>query len=168
MIKRRLRAPFLFWGTVVATIQLCGDDIDGDQLCCTVAQFIAVFRVIAGYAEGRDLLWFGGDFDPAHGPLAQYAGSVALPIGNTGRVLELLESLSIYQLDFGLFAGFSPSSDPVATYEQVSAEGEPGQRIEGSWIEVSAYDDTFIEVTTSQASIVYDFRNRFPAANVIE
>lgn len=151
----------------MGTIQLSGTDIDGDNMCCTVAQLIALFRMIAAYPEGRDLLWYGGDFEPALGPLAPYGGRVALPIGNTGRVLELLGSLSFYQLDFGLFVGVSPSPDPVAMYEEVSAEGEPGQRIEGSWIEVSAYDDTFIEVTTGQTSILDDFRNRFPAANVI-
>lgn len=167
MIERRLRAPFLFWGTVVGTIQLSGRDIDGDDVSCTVAQFIAVFRMIAAYPEGRDLLWYGGDFEPAVGPLARYAGRVALPIGNIGCMLELLGSLGFYQLDFGLFAGFSPSNDPIAVHEEVSAEGEPGQRIKGSLIEVIAYDDTFIEVTTSRAGILDDFRNRFPAANVI-
>ncbi|MCP3383629.1 hypothetical protein NLM31_24990 [Bradyrhizobium sp. CCGUVB4N] len=151
----------------MATIQLSGSDIDGDQHSCTVAQLIAMFRLIAGYPEGRDLLWYAGDFEPALGPLAPYAGPVALPIGNTCRVLELLGSLSFYQLDFGLFAGFSLSSDPVVLHEEVSAEGEPGPRIEGSLIEVIAHDDTFIEVTTSRASILDDLRNRFPAANVI-
>jgi hypothetical protein len=150
----------------MSTIQLRGGDINGDQTSCTVAQLVIVFETLAKYGEVPDLVWYGADMSPSFGRLNPYGRDVPVRIGSIASVIELLRTLSFPQLDFGVFTGRSPSTNPEVLTQHVSAEGAPRKRSADSQIEVVAFDDIFIEITTDRADILQNLRDRFAGAIV--
>lgn len=150
----------------MSTIQLSGSDINGDQTSCTIEQLIIVFEALATYSDKQDLVWHGADMTPAFGDLNPYGTAVPVRIGDVRSVIELLRALSFPQLDFGVFIGRVPTAQLEIPAEKVSAEGPPRKRSTNSQIEVVAFDDTFIEITTDHQDILRNLRDRFAGARV--
>jgi len=145
----------------VSTIEIRGQDIDGDPTSCTIAQFITVFETIARHEDVREHIWYGADMSPSAGDFASYRGEKASRIGSIDQVIELLRAAPFPQLDWGVFVALDASADPGQLEEPMWAEGGLGKRVSSSEIEVVAHDDTFIGVTTDRKDIIQGLNDRF-------
>lgn len=154
----------------MTTIRLSGSDIDGDACSCLVAHFILVFEALDGVVPEADVIWYLGDVEPDMGVLAAYGSAMALPIGNTRRVLELLTTVTFAQLDWGLFAAL-PARGESPLPSKIAIAGEPGEPpgcVPGSLIEVEAVDDTYIEIMSNRPDVMQAIRDRFGGTVVAE
>jgi len=146
----------------VTTIRLTGADINGDSVSCTVEQLLVVLEELGSAGDADTIVWYAADMDPALGELEPYAGPAA-EIGNYAALLALLRGLKFPQIDFGLLIAISETSPGSPVGMVLAADGPSGTRWPNSAIELLAFDDTFIEVTTNREHIVERLRVRFPA-----
>jgi hypothetical protein len=150
----------------MTTIQLTGADIDNGAVSCTVAQFLIVLEVLATCSSVADLIWYGADVSPCLGRLQPFGTSTASKIGQIENVQNLFRSLSFPQIDFGILIA-SRGADTDALPGSFSAEGPPSQRFENSEIEILAFDDAHIEITSNLDDVLRRLLARFPNAKKI-
>jgi hypothetical protein len=155
-------------GGAMTTLQLSGTDIDGDKLSCTVPQFLLILQELAADAGLANLLWYGADMSPSSGKLERFGTQSASRIGTLDDLTGLFRSLSIKQLDFGILVAVTSAESSPPPTTLLSSEGEAGRRFDGSEIELIAYDNTYIEITSDRLDVLQRLVARFPMAKVIK
>jgi hypothetical protein len=152
---------------MTTTIQLKGRDIDGDCVTCTIAQLLLILGELESACGQSSLVWYGDQMDPALGQLSRFGTLSPLKIGAISDVQSLLRSLSYPQIDFGLFIAISADAVAPASDTTLSVQGPSGQRHAGSVIELLAFDDTYVEVTTERDDVVRGLMARFPGGKIL-
>jgi len=151
----------------MTTIQLTGADIDGDPTSCTVAQFLQILHELALCAGTADLVWFGADMSPDLGQLERFQSEFASRIGSLKDVRGLLRSLSFPQIDFGILIAVATEENAPRPKIALYSEGPAGRRYQSSEVELLAFDDSYIEVTTDRSEVLQHLNDRFPKATRI-
>jgi hypothetical protein len=152
----------------MTTLQLSGAAIDGDQSSCTVHQFLLILEELAADARVADLVWYGADISPSPAELEQLGTQSASKIGTLEDLRGLFRSLTIPQLDFGILIAVATEERAPPSNVLLSSDGEAGRRFETSEIELLAFDDTYIEITSDRPELVERLIARFPTAKAID
>jgi len=147
----------------VYLLQLGGDQIDGSEFSCTGTQIAAVLDVLLALPEAADWTWyaaaidvFGPPLEPWHTPRFHVVDAIA----------DLVEGIrSMNQLLDGVVIAMSDSS-ALSEMGDVTADGVPEKLVDGSVLELHAFDTTCIEVYADRADLLERLAHRYNGASV--
>jgi hypothetical protein len=132
------------------------------RVSCTVVQFLRILDKLATCNGTGDLIWFGADMSPNLGPLEKFQSEFASRISSLDDVCGLLRSLSFPQIDFGIFIAVATEENAPGPKHALYSEGPAGRRYHRSEVELLAFDDSYIEITTDRPEVLRHLNEHFP------
>ncbi len=132
--------------------------IEGETISCLGIQFLDILKTLSD--QLKDLYWYGADVE-INGAIPfklKLHGYAAKKIGTLNDLIELC--CHIDQFNSGVF--FAANDDmPQFCEIEISTEDEEFRAINGSILEIRAFDTSYFEIYTEDINIVNALKNRY-------
>lgn len=137
--------------TVVSTITLSGEQINGDRICCTGDQLATVLKGLKPLL--KDEQWFITDIAANH-VFTLARTPTESNVVNIGGIEDLIHfALQIDQFLSGIFLAV-PSHLHPNWNRSFDTEGEPTNDLGDAILEIRAFDTSYFELHTSTPQLL--------------
>lgn len=149
--------------TVVSTITLSGEQINGDRICCTGHQLATVLQHLKPLL--KDEQWYIADIAANHGlPLALTPAESN--VVNIGEIEDLIRfTFQIDQYLSGIFLAIPSHLNPTWN-RHFDTEDEPTNNLGDAILEIRAFDTSYFELYTSKPQLLDALHASFETTEV--
>ena len=141
-------------------LQLSAKDIDGDRTPCTGAQVAAILDLLSKQPEIEAHHWYAGALGIFGSPLVPQYAREPMRIGHFDTFVEQIGL--VVQLDDGIIFAMKDEGEPILRHAVFTADGPMHRAVENSFIEMHAFDTSWIELYSDDLVLMRRLANQFP------